>query len=130
VGNSVARIFRSVRVRGSRSRCPSLIPRSVGRSPISGCLASDVTGFLHAQEGPDPILYGICVALPGLLSRARPWTSTWRPGDRCMRSTPWRWLVTGERHSVARAKSDHADAMALANILRVDAHLHRQVLDS
>lgn len=30
-----------------------------------------------------------------------------------------------ERHSVARSKSDHADAMALANILRVDAHLHR-----
>ena len=29
-----------------------------------------------------------------------------------------------ERHSVARAKSDHADAMTLANILRVDAHLH------
>jgi transposase len=32
-----------------------------------------------------------------------------------------------ERHSVARAKSDHADAMALANILRVDAHLHRRL---
>lgn len=32
-----------------------------------------------------------------------------------------------ERHSVARSKSDHADAMTLANILRVDAHLHRRV---
>ena len=32
-----------------------------------------------------------------------------------------------ERHSVARAKSDHADAMTLANILRVDAHIHRQL---
>lgn len=30
-----------------------------------------------------------------------------------------------ERHSVARSKSDHADAMTLANILRVDAQLHR-----
>ena len=30
-----------------------------------------------------------------------------------------------ERSSLARAKSDHADAMTLANILRVDAHLHR-----
>jgi hypothetical protein len=30
-----------------------------------------------------------------------------------------------ERHSVARAKADHADAMTLANILRVDAHQHR-----
>ena len=30
-----------------------------------------------------------------------------------------------ERSSAARAKSDHADAMTLANILRVDAHLHR-----
>ncbi|MBF6191360.1 IS110 family transposase [Nocardia sp. CDC186] len=32
-----------------------------------------------------------------------------------------------ERHSVARAKSDHADAMTLANILRVDSHMHRQL---
>lgn len=30
-----------------------------------------------------------------------------------------------ERHTVARAKSDHADAMALANILRTDADAHR-----
>ncbi|WP_425824645.1 IS110 family transposase [Streptomyces fractus] len=30
-----------------------------------------------------------------------------------------------ERHRVARAKSDHADAMALANILRTDADFHR-----
>jgi hypothetical protein len=29
------------------------------------------------------------------------------------------------RHRVARAKSDHADAMALANILRTDAEIHR-----
>jgi hypothetical protein len=32
-----------------------------------------------------------------------------------------------ERHSVARAKSDHADALMVANILRVDAHLRRRV---
>jgi transposase len=32
-----------------------------------------------------------------------------------------------ERHSVARSKSDHADARTLANILRVDAHLHRRL---
>ncbi|MFE9790103.1 IS110 family transposase [Nocardia salmonicida] len=32
-----------------------------------------------------------------------------------------------ERHTMARAKSDHADAMTLANILRVDAHMHRPV---
>jgi transposase len=32
-----------------------------------------------------------------------------------------------ERHSVARAKSDHADAMTLANILRVDGHLHHRL---
>ncbi|MFB4319911.1 IS110 family transposase [Actinomadura sp. 21ATH] len=30
-----------------------------------------------------------------------------------------------ERHTVARSKSDHADAMTLANILRVDAAHHR-----
>ena len=32
-----------------------------------------------------------------------------------------------ERHSVARSKSDHADAMTLANILRVDAHVHHRL---
>jgi len=32
-----------------------------------------------------------------------------------------------ERLSVARSKSDHADAMTLAHILRVDAHLHRRL---
>jgi hypothetical protein len=30
-----------------------------------------------------------------------------------------------ERHSVARARSDDADAMTLANILRTDATAHR-----
>ena len=30
-----------------------------------------------------------------------------------------------ERHTVTRAKSDHADAMTLANILRTDAAAHR-----
>jgi transposase len=34
-----------------------------------------------------------------------------------------------ERHTVARAKSDHADVMVLANILRTDAHVHRQLPD-
>ncbi|WP_375481233.1 transposase, partial [uncultured Mycobacterium sp.] len=32
-----------------------------------------------------------------------------------------------ERHSVARSKSDRADAMTVAHILRVDAHLHRRL---
>jgi Transposase len=30
-----------------------------------------------------------------------------------------------KRHTVARAKSDHADAVVLANILRTDASAHR-----
>jgi transposase len=30
-----------------------------------------------------------------------------------------------ERHAVSRRKSDHADALVLANILRTDAHVHR-----
>lgn len=30
-----------------------------------------------------------------------------------------------DRHSMARKKSDHVDAMTLANILRTDAHTHR-----
>lgn len=33
-----------------------------------------------------------------------------------------------ERHSVSRTKSDHADAMTLANILRTDMHAHRPLL--
>ena len=32
-----------------------------------------------------------------------------------------------DRHTVARKKSDHLDAMVLANILRTDAHAHRQL---
>ncbi|MEU4820239.1 IS110 family transposase [Actinomadura sp. NPDC023710] len=34
-----------------------------------------------------------------------------------------------ERHTVARRKSDHLDAMTLANILRTDAHAHRPLPD-
>src|SRR5262249_6933152 len=30
-----------------------------------------------------------------------------------------------DRHTVSRGKSDHADALVLANILRTDAHVHR-----
>lgn len=32
-----------------------------------------------------------------------------------------------DRHSMARKKSDHVDAMTLANILRTDAHAHRML---
>ena len=32
-----------------------------------------------------------------------------------------------ERHSVSRKKSDHVDAMTLANILRTDIHMHRRL---
>jgi hypothetical protein len=32
-----------------------------------------------------------------------------------------------ERHTVSRGKSDHADAMTLANILRTDLHIHRRM---
>jgi Transposase/Transposase IS116/IS110/IS902 family len=32
-----------------------------------------------------------------------------------------------ERHTVSRGKSDHADAMTLANILRTDLHIHRRL---
>ena len=34
-----------------------------------------------------------------------------------------------ERHVLSRAKSDHADALILANILRTDAAVHRQLPD-
>ena len=48
-------------------------------------------------------------------------------GDRCMPINPLAVARYRERHSVARAKSDHADAMTLGHILRVDAHLHRRL---
>ena len=34
-----------------------------------------------------------------------------------------------DRHAASRCKSDHADAVALANILRTDAHVHRALPD-
>src|SRR5207245_1597474 len=37
-----------------------------------------------------------------------------------------RFHVT-DRHCVSRKKSDHVDAMTLANILRTDAHAHRRL---
>jgi Transposase len=33
-----------------------------------------------------------------------------------------------DRHTTSRGKSDHADAVVLANILRTDAHVHRALL--
>ena len=47
------------------------------------------------------------------------------------RARPWRGSGSRERWTLARSKSDHADAVVLANILRTDAHAHRPLpLDS
>jgi hypothetical protein len=79
-----------------------------------------------------------CSLLPAIAPRPRfRWRSRrhadcWshhcgRRGDRCMPINPLAVARYRERHSVARAKSDHADAMTLGHILRVDAHLHRRL---
>ena len=48
-----------------------------------------------------------------------------RTGRRVYAINPMAVARYRERHSVARKKSDHVDAMTLAGILRTDAHAHR-----
>ncbi|WP_425005021.1 IS110 family transposase [Mycolicibacterium sp. S3B2] len=92
-------------------------------------IADDPTGLAQLVElfagvgdsAPDPI--PVAIETPrGLL------VASLRATGRAIYSiNPLAVARYRERHSVARAKSDHADAMTLANILRVDAHLHRQL---
>lgn len=42
-----------------------------------------------------------------------------------MPSTRWPSPDTRDRHAVSRKKSDHQDAVVLANILRTDTEFHR-----
>ncbi len=92
-------------------------------------IADDPTGFAELTDllanvgdtAADPIL--IAIETPrGLMVAAL--RAVGRP---VFAINPMAVARYRERHSVARAKSDHADAMTLANILRVDSHMHRQL---
>jgi Transposase len=66
-------------------------------------------------------------------SRSRPHAGCWwqccaPPGGRSIRSSRWPWPGTGTT-PVSGKKSNQADAVALANILRTDVHLHRKLPD-
>src|SRR6266487_5906977 len=53
------------------------------------------------------------------------WPSCAPPAGAWTPSTPWPCTGYRDRHGVAGAKSDHADAVVLAGILRTDAAAHR-----
>jgi transposase len=92
-------------------------------------IAESVEGFtelleLLAQAGDDPEdPIPVAIETPrGLLVAAL--RATGRP---IFPINPMAVARYRERHTVARSKSDHADAMVLANILRTDMHAHRRL---
>lgn len=98
-----------------------------GKLVVKKRIADDPTGFaelmgLLADAGDsadDPIPVAIETPRGLMVASLR---TTGRP---VFAINPMAVARYRERHSMARAKSDHADAMTLANILRVDAHMHR-----
>lgn len=90
-------------------------------------IADDAEGYrrlldllTEAGDGPDcPIPVAVETARGLLISCLR------TTGRKVYSINPMAVARYRERHRVARAKSDHADAMALANILRTDADVHR-----
>jgi transposase len=76
-------------------------------------LTQMLTAAGDTAEDPIPVARGLLVA--ALRATGRP----------VFAINPMAVARYRDRHSVARAKSDHADAMTLANILRTDAHAHR-----
>jgi Transposase len=90
-------------------------------------ISDDVEGYRRRLEllveagdtAQDPIPVAIETAR-GLLISCLHATGRWVYSINPMAVARYR-----ERHRVARAKSGHADAMALAHILRTDAELHR-----
>lgn len=90
-------------------------------------IRDDAEGYRHLLEllaeagdnAEDPIPVAVETARGLLISRLR------TTGRKVYSINPMAVARYGERHRVTRAKSDHADAMALANILRTDAEAHR-----
>ncbi|MDT7765184.1 MAG: hypothetical protein QOC63_4604 [Mycobacterium sp.] len=92
-------------------------------------ISDDLTGLeqllaILAHAGDDPAdLVPVAIETPrGLMVAAL--RATGRP---IYPINPLAVARYRERHSVSRTKSDHADAMTLANILRTDAHVHRRL---
>jgi hypothetical protein len=100
-----------------------------GQMVAKGRIADDPAGFAEliemltaaGDQAQDPVPVAIETPRGLLVASLR---ATGRP---VYAINPLAVARYRERHSVARAKSDHADAMTLANILRVDAHLHRRL---
>ena len=94
-------------------------------------ISDDAAGFgellallAQAGDGPDGVVPVAIETSRGLLTA-------------CLRATgrpvyvinPMAVARYRDRHAVSRKKSDHADAMVLANILRTDAAMHRPLPD-
>jgi hypothetical protein len=73
----------------------------------------------HGDSAEEPIPVAIETSRGLLVSCLRP---TGRP---VYAINPLAAARYRDRHAVARKKSDHLDALVLANILRTDAHAHR-----
>ncbi|HEX8761482.1 MAG TPA: IS110 family transposase [Pseudonocardiaceae bacterium] len=92
-------------------------------------ISDDITGFgllvellaQHGDQAQDPIPVAIETSRGLLVACVR---ATGRP---VYAINPLAVSRYRERHTVTRAKSDHADAVVLANILRTDAAAHRRL---
>jgi len=86
---------------------------AAGLAALTGLLAE------HGDSAEDPI--PVAIETPrGLLTACLRAT-----GRKVYPINPMAVARYRDRHSVARGKSDHGDAVVLANILRTDAHVHR-----
>jgi transposase len=100
-----------------------------GQLVIKRRITDDADGFAEllgmlesvADTSGDPV--PVAIETPrGLL------VSALRATDRAVSAiNPMAVARYRERHSMTGKKSDHADAMTLANIVRADAHMHRQL---
>src|SRR5262245_58263732 len=98
-----------------------------GRQVAKRRIADSVAGFgelvdmLAAVSDRDDAEIPVAIETPrGLLVAAL--RATGRP---VFAINPMAVARYRDRHAVSRGKSDHADALVLANILRTDAHAHR-----
>src|SRR4051812_20677669 len=99
--------------------------RVVGKRRIDESLdgVAELTAMLAAAGDTAEVPIPVAIETPrGLLVAAL--RATGRP---IYAINPMAVARYRERHTVSRGKSDHADAMTLANILRTDQHVHRRL---
>lgn len=90
-----------------------------------GRIGDDMDGFTTLAAAGDSAAEPVPVAIEtprGLLVAALR-----ASGRRVYSINPMAVARYRQRHSVSGKKSDHADAVVLANILRTDAHVHRSL---